>query len=255
MRETRIFNYFVFGYNYHSLRFALKGRPARGKKAPALETFIDKFLAELNELDLEVTQVAANDLRKIREGLDELPEDAIVDEELAARVKKAVDHLDGTLDAELSLKTAFVVTPKRFQLDHLLGAPQEIFGAGIFRKLPAISQFDFTEACKAIAFGLPTGGAFHLMRGVEGVLRYYYCSIVKRDRVKALWGPMVDHLRRRRDSPPRGLLDNLDNIRVNFRNPTQHPEARYDMDEVQDLLSVSIDCVNRMIRDVAKRSK
>src|SRR5687768_8452371 len=92
------------------------------------------------------------------------------------------------------------------------------------------------------------------MRGTEGVLRHYYCAIVKKSRVKTLlWYAMVDHLRKRRDAPPKALTDNLDNIRVNFRNPTQHPDARYDMQEAQDLFALSIDVVNRMTRDIVKR--
>ena len=64
---------------------------------------------------------------------------------------------------------------------------------------------------------------------------------------------MIEHLEKRRDAPLKPLMDNLDNIRVNFRNPTQHPEARYDMDGAQDLLSISIDVVNRMIKDLDDR--
>lgn len=94
------------------------------------------------------------------------------------------------------------------------------------------------------------------MRCLEAVLREYYSSLIKRQRVTPLlWGPMVQHLRRRRDAPPKALLDHLDNIRVNFRNPTQHPDARYELEEAQDLLSVSIDALNRMARDLAEREK
>jgi hypothetical protein len=59
---------------------------------------------------------------------------------------------------------------------------------------------------------------------------------------------MVEHLRKRSDAPPRSLLDGLDNIRHNFRNPTQHPEAIYDIQEAQDLLSLSLDAVGRAFK-------
>jgi hypothetical protein len=193
-------------------------------------------------------------LREIRVDLEKLPKDAKVDEILAERVKVAIDKIDNTLDSELKLRSSFIITPKRYALEYLLKSPQSLFGVAVFDKLPQICQFDFQQACRCIAFSLPTSSAFHLMRGIEGVLRYFYCSIVKQGRVKSLmWGEVVQHLRRRRDSPPKPLLDSLDNIRTNFRNPTQHPEARYDMDGAQDLLSVSIDAVNRMIKDLEKR--
>ena len=127
---------------------------------------------------------------------------------------------------------------------------------GVFEALPDISKYDFMEAGKCIAFERATAAAFYTMRGTEGVLRHYYCSIIKRGRVaKLMWYDMVQHLRKRRDAPPKALLDNLDNIRLNFRNPTQHPEARYDMDEAQDLLSLSIDAINRIYKDLLKRRR
>ena len=52
-----------------------------------------------------------------------------------------------------------------------------------------------------------------------------------------MWGPMVDSLRKRKTRVSKPLLDNLDNIRYSFRNPTQHPEKTYDIEEVQDLFN------------------
>jgi hypothetical protein len=162
---------------------------------------------------------------------------------------EAVNRIDATLDAELQLRHAYIVTPKRLQMDHLLKTPKALFREGVFPKLPLICQFDFQEACKCIAFALPTAAAFHCMRGVEGVLRRLYCGVVRRDRIEPLlWHSMVMHLRKRRSTIPKPLLDNLDNIRSNFRNPTSHPDARFDIDEAQDLFSLAVDVVNRVVK-------
>lgn len=253
MQEIDIFNYFAFGYDYWLLRFTSENRAIHDQPG-SLSSTIDLFFKNLEALNLRVTLRVADDLKKIRARLGDLPKDSTVDSDLAKEINEAVNKLDATLDAELKLRSAYVVTPRRFQLDHLLKTPQSLFGKSVFENLPDICQFDFREAGRSIAFGMPTAAAFHLMRGTEGVLRHYYCSIVKRDRTKKLmWFDMVTHLEKRRDSPPKPLLDNLNNIRVNFRNPTQHPDARYDMDEAQDLLAVSIDSVNRMMRDSSGR--
>ena len=66
-----------------------------------------------------------------------------------------------------------------------------------------------------------------------------------------MWGDIVSDLRKQKRPPSKPLMDNLDNIRVNFRNPTQHPDARYDLDEAQDLLAVCIEVVNRMMKEIA----
>jgi hypothetical protein len=63
---------------------------------------------------------------------------------------------------------------------------------------------------------------------------------------------MVEHLRKRRATLTRPLLDNLDNIRHSFRNPTQHPDKIYDIQEVQDLFGLCIDAVNRMVKILSK---
>jgi hypothetical protein len=49
---------------------------------------------------------------------------------------------------------------------------------------------------------------------------------------------------------PVPLCNQLDHIRVSFRNPTAHPEKIFEIDEAQDLLSICIDAANRMIKDL-----
>jgi hypothetical protein len=116
----------------------------------------------------------------------------------------------------------------------------------VYAKLPEVAQYDFGEAGKCIAFERPTAAAFHLMRGTEGVL----LRDRKRDRVKPLlWGSMVNDMKNRRRKPPKELLQNLGNIRESFRNSTQHPEKVYDIQETQDLFGLSVDVVNRMLRN------
>ena len=158
----------------------------------------------------------------------------------------AMRELRITLYSEAAGKEAFLVTGKRFEIEKLMAKPSELLAPGLFDELDEYTRYDLEEAGKCIAFERPTAAAFHLMRATEATLRRLYCAKVKRQRVDPLlWGPMVQHLRRRRDSPPRPLLDGLDNIRHNFRNPTQHPDAIYDIQEAQDLLALSLDAIGR----------
>jgi|ERR1017187_2151274 hypothetical protein len=247
MRETNVYAHFAFGYNYFLLRNQTPGPIVRGQRS--LESGIRDFLTKLGELKLPVTMRAAGEIEALVRRLDTYADDAVVDAGLAKEVRSAFERIDATLDAELQLCRAFVLTPRRSNLDHLLSTPEALFAPGVFLKLSDLGRFDFRSACRAIAFGLSTGAAFHLMRAVEGTLRQFYCAHVKRDRVpKLMWFEMVDHLRKRKGkgSASKALLDALDNIRVNFRNPTQHPDARYDIEAAQDLLFVCIDVLNRM---------
>jgi hypothetical protein len=60
---------------------------------------------------------------------------------------------------------------------------------------------------------------------------------------------MVQHLKNRRAlRGDESLINNLDDIRLHFRNPTQHPEKVYDIEEVQDLWGRCVDAINRMAK-------
>ena len=255
MKEVPIFSYFAFGHDY---RLLIEGREGikihNTATGTSLSREIDNFFDKLDELDMSVTRIAARDLRKIKKDISDLPDDATVDKDLSKRLKNAFNDLDKTLDAELQLRKAFSVTQKRFDSNYLLEEPWKFLNKNTVEALPPICIFDFRSGCRCIAFGLATAAVFHFMRCIEGLLRVYYCSMVKKSRVDPLlWGPMVQHLRNRKKSPPpKTLLDNLDNIRHNFRNPTQHPDARYDIDEAQDLLGMIIDALNRISKELDK---
>lgn len=250
MKETDIYTYYAFGYNYGLLGDGFEGKAIRGGK-DSLETALNDFFQKLEELDLRVTLQAATDLKAIAKRIKSASSSGTVTDKLATEVSDAVDGLDKTLDSELQLRKSYIVTPKRFDIDYLLDSPAKLLGEPASKVLPSIVAFDFFSGCRCIAFALPTSAAFHLMRATEGMLRNYYCSIVQRKRVSPLlWGSMTSHLRSRRNGPPKAILDHLDNIRTNFRNPTQHPEARYDLEEAQDLLAVAIDVINRMAREM-----
>ena len=249
MRRVPVYLYYAFGYNYYRLRFH-----TLGDENSHARNQVAKFLRHILDLELRVTVQAAKEIRQIAEDLEKLPPDAQIDDDMSTRIQEACSRIDRTLDAELQLLGAYAPTSKRFALVNLIESLETLFAQGTFKSLSELCKYDFAEACKCIAFERPTAAVFHLMRGTEGVLREYYKSIIKRGRKKdATWHQMLADLRKRRDSPPAGILDHLDNIRANFRNPTQHPEARYEIDEAQDLLAVSTDVVNRIYRDMKKR--
>ncbi len=72
-----------------------------------------------------------------------------------------------------------------------------------------------------------------------------------------MWRAMVQNLASKRkfgrDKNYEVLFKNLENICVSFRNPTQHPEKIYDIEEVQDLWGLSVDVINRMSKDLPLR--
>jgi len=254
MRKTDIFQYFAFGYNYNILRWMETGTAIHGDKDSCIAK-INSFFQFLDKLDLQVTKKAAEPLSKIRDDIATLNTGAECDEENAKKIQDVCERIDATLDAELQLRFAYILVPRRYSLENLLETPSNLLGEGIFELLPEMQRNDFRDACKCLAFHMPTSAAFHIMRATEGALRFYYKARVKRGRIKhLLWGPIIDHLQKRRGTISKSLLDHLDHIRHNFRNPTQHPDAQYQLDEAIDLLGVAIDSINRMIRDIEENA-
>lgn len=195
---------------------------------------------------------AGNKLWSILEKLDGMGPTENLPPDLIDVIRNEANDLEKTLVAESLGKIVFVVTEKRIDSEKLIHKPEALLANEVWISMPRISAYDFRDACHAIAFELPTAGAFHLLRSVEGVIKHYYRCVVKRDRLpedRRMWGPMVQQMReKKRDSPPIELLDTLDRIRINFRNPTSHPEKVYDMDEVQNLFGLCTDALNRIVR-------
>lgn len=251
MKKQPIAGYYWFGTNVRYLQDATVGTPIKGR-GNILEN-IDRLLANLNALGLQVTRRASayHDLVAFREELEKVTDkDAELSADQSSKLSELMTDIRKTLEAELLGHEAFIVTPKILDTKKLLDNVDSLLAPNIFSALPELTQYDLIEAGKCIAFERPTAAAFHLLRGTEAVLRLFYCTLVCRKRVSPLlWGNMVNDLRNRQKTKKHGTLyNNLDSIRLSYRNPTQHPEKIYDIHEVQDLWPLCVEVINRMIR-------
>lgn len=252
MRQTGISVYFVFGYNFCLIsQTGLKGQ----SKENAIST-LDEFFSSLSELELQVTDGVATNLRDITNEIRST-ESSVISEIVAQKIKAQITKIDPTLDAELQLKKAYVLTKKRYALDSLLGNPANLLAKGVYEKLSDHAKRDYKLACAQVALNQPTATAFHLMRMLEEQVKMMYFAFKKTNRLgKPMWGPMVEQLRSKRAlKPTEKLLSHLDNMRVHFRNPTQHPNTFYSMDEAQDLLNQTIAAVNMIHYEIPNSSK
>jgi hypothetical protein len=251
--------YIVIGYNLRYLLDVSTNHSVYGKKR-VLDT-IRTLIRDCTDSGLLVTSRTALDLYdplittwdKGKRHAD-LHTRTLSLEEVAA-VKEASYQVQTVAFSEAQGVFAHVTRDKRFPVDRLLSDVPSLMSPGIFEALPEVARYDFGEAGRCIAFEAPTAAAFHLMRATEDVLRYFYCSLVERDRVRLMWGDIVAGLRKLGSPPPAVLLNNLDNLRTGFRNPTQHPEMIYDIEDAQDLFALSVDAVNRMMKYLGDMNK
>ena len=251
MRKIRLATLVYLGGSSRYLFNARVGFTIHGKNHIAKN--IDSVLRVLRDLKFKVTLAASKDLQKLREDFNGYPDDARLSREDRSQLHKIMSYLDRTLRAEATTLDAYVLSENRFDALRLVEQPESLFAPETFGKLPRIAQIDVREAGRCIGFGLPTAGAFHLLRATEDSLRSYYRVFVKRGNIeKATWGHLVEMLRKkkRKPKPSETLLNHLDHIRKNFRNPTDHPEMIYDMEGVQDLLSLVVDVLNRVTKEL-----
>jgi hypothetical protein len=250
MKEIDIYSYYAFGFNYNNWKSGFQGYTnARAVKG------IDEYLDTINELELQVTSQIVEDLSAIADELREEDPKEKLQPETAEKIKKIINDADKTLDAELQLKKVLTVTPKRFNIEMLLHSPNKLLAKNAWDIMPKNAQEDFLSGTQCIAMNLSTAGAFHLMRCIEEMIKQLYFCFVKQKRMKKpMWGTMVDKLKIKKSPKPNiELLDQLDMLRKNFRNPTQHPEKFYSPDEAQDLLNSSIVAINMIAKTLRDR--
>jgi hypothetical protein len=244
MQSKEISGYIEFGTILRYLQDAEKGWHFHGEQYVGYN--IELFFRYLNDLNLHVTLRASTELMLFYEKLTQRDKKHVLTIREASDLRNIMDNIRLTLDAEASGRIAFIVTDKRIDANKLYYSIETLLAPEVFLHLPEVAKYDLDECGKCIAFERPTAAAFHMLRGTEAVLRMFYNALVKRKRISStLWGPIVDDLRKRRNPPPPELLNNLDNIRRSFRNPTQHPDKIYD---IHDLFGLCVDVINRMIR-------
>lgn len=256
MQYQTLYRFYWFGTCLRYLQDAGEHTPVHG--VGLIIWNIEQLFKYLEDLKLNVTARLGH--QKLDDLLAELKaksDGTTLTGPEAKRLRESISHLRDTLEAEIEGTGAYTPTPKRLDLPRLLSDVSSLFAPNVFNSLPAIAQFDFAEAGKCIAFERPTAAAFHILRGTEDVLRFYYNQMVRNGRITSLmWGPIVADLRKRNLTKTFEALNNhLDNIRVSFRNPTQHPEATYDIHEVQDLWAVCVDVVNRMLKTLQNEKR
>lgn len=252
MKSQPLQRYFFFGTCVRYLQDAnVNSNLDDDQDGWGIKTNLQQLFQYIEDLNLPVSRrhLAIWQLRQDLHRLEQLPAGSKLSLVDSIAIQAHISPLRGTLDAELEGVSAYTLTPKRYDVGLLTENVSELFAPGAYDSLPGIAQYDLREAGQCLAFERFTASAFHLMRGTEAILRAFYGALVKRGRSQTMWGPIIADLRKRKAAKAYSvLLDNLDNIRRSFRNPTQHPEATYDINSVQDLWGLCIDAINRMSR-------
>lgn len=216
----------------------------------SIQTLIDCLTSCGFEVALSsMNSVAYNDMMTSMDCKDDkirLNDDQIL------QIHQEFTSLEKIVFAEALTKKIFILPCRRFNTEFLLNDPAKLFKSGIYEKLDDIAQNDISSACKCLLFGEATAAAFHILRATESVLKSYYYHHKKTKRLeKPMWASMVKELRMKKKSRPcETLLTALDLIRDAYRNPTQHPQMIYEIDNTQDLFGVCFDAIGKMASEL-----
>lgn len=210
----------------------------------------DKLEHELNNSNLSVSLSALLNFEYLVKKRKELKieKTKLIGEDDSNLINEQMAILEKIIFSESITKYIYVLSERRFNGEYLNNSPQKLLKENVFGNLSDMAKFDFAASCRCLLFGEATACAFHILRATEDTLKQFYFKYKKTNRLsKPMWGPMTNELRTKKGKKPsENILSALDLVRISYRNPTQHPEAVYDIDSCQDLFGVCIDLINKM---------
>jgi hypothetical protein len=182
--------------------------------------------------NLEMPEVVKNGFRDLEVSISESADP----EEINRRIMTLRDRTRDEINDQLP--------PLLFKLESIGGHPPEVL---IHQQRPLLPETtwlalseratrDVMYAGAALVFRMATASAFHILRAVEDILNDYYESCVPEEerikRSKRTWGKMQNALAKLVESGKvsQHIVNTLANLRENYRNPTFHPEAEYEME-------------------------
>jgi len=253
MKAQTMLEYISLGSNLEYLRMVETGTSVHGEHY--ILDNINSLIDHVEKSDFNVSKNAIIILKQFKDNLEKTPKDHTLNTSEKAELFKIMDKITFVVNAESTTKYAFFISERRIDVNKLLFKIGKLFAEDVFNVLPDSIQYDFKECGKCIAFGCPTASAFHVLRGLEGLLRDLLNKLSpQEDTSKINWGTVIDKLKTLGISELSILLDNLDRIRANYRNPTNHPEKIYNIEEAQDLFNLCVSVVNDIIAFMKKEN-
>lgn len=246
MKPTSITKYIQIGLELSYLRSAKEGVNIHRSNGILENIFL--FIKNIDQSELEVTKNALWELENFKNKLESFEEGYTLNSDDTKELFDIMDKLLFVLNAESLTKYIFIVSEKRIDVDKLIFDIKTLFAEDVFNLLPGGVKWVYIESGRCLAFECSTASAFLALRGVEGLLRFLLSKLApKIDTSKMNWGPLITHLKKLSIPELSVLLDNLDRIRDNYRNPTNHPEKIFNIEEAQDLFNMCVGVVNEIV--------
>jgi hypothetical protein len=172
-------------------------------------------------------------------------------------LRRAVREFQTVLAAELNIMDTYSVSQKgAYSTSDLIEHAELLIPDSLRGLLPKQSLLDIQQAGKCIAYDVPTGAAFHILRATEAVIRAYYQHVtgtLPKPQMRN-WGAYVKNLAAAGADPK--ITGYIDHLRELYRNPVFHPEDNLTPEEAQMFLGACVSAICQMLismRDTAPK--
>jgi hypothetical protein len=193
-------------------------------------------------------------------------EDRMDSHELAV-VRALVDKFEHALAADLNRAPCYVAQKRGiYSTFDLIENAYQTFSPALLTIISPRAQDEFTSAGRALAYGLGTSAAMHLLRAVEIVLKQYYelysgTTVAKTERNYSIYLKKLATLAEEEGNerrPDKRLLQMLAQIKEHYRNPLTVPDSTVSIDQATSLFGLACAVITLMaeqITSVQQKSK
>lgn len=166
-----------------------------------------------------------------------------------------IRQLETVLDEELSAAPIFCLERiGNLSTESLLEGGSKGFDSEAVANLPVAAIAEIDEAGKCLAFERPTASGFHILRAVEIAIRHYLALIpnfVMPPLNRQNWGQFIQLLKD--NAAAKEVIDALQNIKDNYRNPLMHPTDNLELRQAITLFSVCQGMIETLAEDMKRR--
>lgn len=165
------------------------------------------------------------------------------------QISSAAKKFETVLAAEIAILDTYIVSQKgAYRTPDLIERAEIVFPEAIRNHLPDKATNDIRQAGRCLALDTPTGAGFHLLRAVESVMSIYYNRVTGQNMPTRMrnWGIYLQKLRKAPGVDLK-IIEFLDHIRDNYRNPVQHPDVFLTTDEAEVLFGIAASAIRQMI--------
>ncbi|HEU0117215.1 MAG TPA: hypothetical protein VFR09_01170, partial [Alphaproteobacteria bacterium] len=187
-----------------------------------------------------------------------------IDAHEMALITTLIEKFEHALAAELNRAPTYVAEKCGiYSTFDLAENAQRVFSSSLLEFIPSVSQTEFNAAGRALAFGLGTAAAIHMMRAIEVTLKVYYEAFAgavsaKTERNYAIYLKKLAALSEEeseKNRPDKRVVQMLAQIKDHYRNPLMQAENSISAEEATQLFGMASALISLMAEQMAAMQK